>query len=375
METYMRTATPPFRNDFDLISNSVFWRALAVAVVVLLWATGCGGMGTADSPTCLKLTPVGADGAQVSMPSKVSLFFAVDSCEAQPVAGLDATAFDISEDGAPLNPFESQRTVQPKGQRFAMSSLLLLDMSGSILRGGQFLALKAAAKNYVDTVLAHAAEGQRVGIMTFDGRERPTWLVEFTADPQRLYAGLESLETRECSASADCAVNLDRRSCAGWRCVDDSTNLYGAVVHGVDALEAQRTLDASVVFQESALLIFTDGSDQAARSTLDFAQKRVISTSAHVFSVGLGAMADAKTLIALGKDGFYAADSADGLSRAFETVAGRVNAMANRFYLLEYCSPKRSGKHTVKVTVSASSRTGTLTREFDATGFASGCEL
>lgn len=371
--TYITRATPQFHPDFE--APRLVWRALALVAVVCFLLTGCGPAATAESPQCLKLSPLGSDAAQVSLPSKVSLFFAVDSCEAQPVAGLDASAFEISEDGAALNPFESQRTVQPKGQRFAMSSLLLLDMSGSILRGGQFAALKAAAKHYVETVLANAAEGQQVGIMTFDGRERPTWLVEFTADAARVHAGLESLEQRECSVSADCATYTDRRACAGWRCVDDSTNLYGAVVYGIDALETQRTLDATVKFQESALLVFTDGSDQAARSTLDAAQQRVARSPAHIFSVGLGKGADAKTLTALGKDGFYAADSAEGLGRAFQSVASKVNAMANRFYLLEYCSPKRSGRHTVKVTVSSGLRTGTLTREFDATGFSSGCQL
>ncbi len=369
-------ATPLFTDDEGLFTNALLWRGLVLLLLVLLWATGCGPtQGTADGPKCLKLTPMGSENAQTNSPSKVSLFFAIDSCEAKPVSGLPATAFDISEDGQPLDPFESQRTVQPKGQRFAMSSLLLLDMSGSILRGGQFAGLKAAAKHYVDTVLAHAAQGQRVGIMTFDGRERPVWLVEFTNDPQKLYAGLESLEVRECTVSADCAALTDRRACAGWRCVDDSTNLYGAVMHGVDALDAQRTLDTTVMFQESALLVFTDGADQAARTTLDNASRRVAASSAHVFSIGLGSSADSRTLAALGKDGYYSADSAESLSRAFDTVADRVNAMANRFYLLEYCSPKRSGRHTVKVTVTAGEGTGSLTRDFDATGFASGCEL
>ena len=69
-----------------------------------------------------------------------------------------------------------------------------------------------------------------------------------------------------------------------------------------------------------------------------------------------------------------------GLSEAFDAVAAKVTARANRFYLLEYCSPRRSGQHTVKVVArwtkpDGETLVGGLSRSFDATGFASGCEL
>lgn len=54
--------------------------------------------------------------------------------------------------------------------------------------------------------------------------------------------------------------------------------------------------------------------------------------------------------------------------------------LANRFYVLEYCSPRRSGTHTLKVVATLDSPrdgqlVGSLSGQFDATGFSSGCEL
>ena len=48
--------------------------------------------------------------------------------------------------------------------------------------------------------------------------------------------------------------------------------------------------------------------------------------------------------------------------------------------MLEYCSPKRSGIHTLKVvanidTARDGTLVGSLSGQFDATGFSSGCEL
>jgi hypothetical protein len=105
-----------------------------------------------------------------------------------------------------------------------------------------------------------------------------------------------------------------------------------------------------------------------------------VQTCALPISVGLGGEIDEKTLRALGSDGSWPVAKAGNLSEAFDAVAAKVTARANRFYLLEYCSPKRSGQHTVKVVARQTTSTGEtlaggLSRTFDATGFASGCEL
>ena len=141
----------------------------STACAALLLA-GCTPGMTSEVPQCLKLS-LPDNGIATAAPARVSLFFTVDTCQGEPVSGLAADQFELAEDGHPVSAFESQKTVQPKGQRFRMYSLLLLDLSGSILRSGSFPALRDAAKLYVDQVLASRVDGQRVAVYAFDGRE------------------------------------------------------------------------------------------------------------------------------------------------------------------------------------------------------------
>ncbi len=356
-------------------------RLLQLATTLFV-ATSCGTTPTtAETPRCLTLAaPDGDTGLVTTAPARVSLFFGIATCAGEPVSGLTADAFDIEEDGKTVSPFESQRTIEPKGQKFRLDSLLLLDLSGSVLKSGQFPQLKAAAEAYAHAVLDRKDDGQRLGLMTFDGRSKPQALVNFTDDESAILSGLASLEIQQCTTNAQCATVPDARTCAGWRCVDDSTNLNGAVEAGLDALDAQLASETDIAWRTGALVLFTDGADEAARVSQDAALAKVKASSAHVFSVGLGADADTAALQAFGKDGYFPAAAASGLQSAFTTIATRVTALANRFYLLEYCSPKRDGTHTLKLTAtladgSKAPLVGEFSGKFDATGFSSGCSL
>jgi VWFA-related protein len=349
--------------------------------LTLLLVSGCGSAVVESEirPTdCLKLT-LQNGGFSTAPPARVSLFFTVDTCRGDPVAGLTEDRFHLYEDGLAVSQFESQQRIQPRGERVRISSVLLLDLSGSLLRSGSFPQLREAAAAFIDQVFSHDPDAHRVALYTFDGRKDLTPLVPLTSDQAALKAGLSSLERVECSVNADCALFIDRRTCAGWRCVDDSTNLYGAVVQGLSAVQAAVASSPEIAHRQGALVVFTDGTDQAARVTQKAAVDAVAASASNVFTVGLGGEVDAAALRALGKDGFYSAGGAEELATAFGAVAERLTAMAQRYYLLEYCSPKRSGLHKLRVEATAPQvdsggiLTGTLTAEFNATGFESGC--
>ncbi len=348
---------------------------------VVLSLAACGPVSTTaqQASRCLSLgEPEGASGLVAALPSRVSWLFKVDTCGGDPVSALAGARFDLFEDGKKVSAFESQQRVTPRGERFRLYSVVLLDLSGSMLRSGDFGALQQAAGQYLDAALAQGGDGHRVALMTFDGRERAQTLVPFTADKAALHAGLASLSTSECTVSADCAGWSDRRTCAGWRCVDDSTNLHGAIVSSLQGLDAELAR-AEVPWRDSALVVFTDGTDQAGRMTAASALDAVRRSPAHVFTIGLGGEVDEASLQAFGKDGYVPVASAAQLSPAFTDIANRVSGLANRFYLLEYCSPKRGGVHALEVVATLESPqgvlTGTLSGSFDATGFASGCAL
>lgn len=355
-----------------------------ISSCLLFALAACGPNVVGEQPTsssrCLSLSePSGTSGLTFALPSRVSWLFKVDTCSGEPVAALSGAQFDIYEDGKKVSAYESQQRVAPKGERFRLYSVVLLDLSGSMLRSGDFAQLQGAASRYLDEALAAGGDGHRISLMTFDGRERPQTLVPFTSDRAALQHGLDSLSVTECRASADCAAFSDRRTCAGWRCVDDSTNLNGAIVSTLGTLEGELSR-SDVSWRDGAVVLFTDGTDQASRVSSAAAQEAVLKSAQHVFTIGLGGEVDEPSLERLGKDGYWPVARAEQLDEAFVDIAGRVASLANRFYVLEYCSPKRSGTHTLKVvgtieTADEGTLVGSLSGQFDATGFASGCEL
>ncbi len=357
---------------------------MLISTTLLVLASCDAGLRSSDialgSQNCLTLSePAESGGVVTSPPARVSFMFRVDTCSGEPVAGLDVSAFRLFEDSQPMSDFESQRRITTKGQRFRMLSVILLDMSGSMLRSGEFPELQIAAARYIETVLAEAGDTQRIALMTFDGRSEAQMIVGFTSDGSKLLHGLDALSISECRSLDDCAGFADRKSCAGWRCVDDSTNLNGAVISSLTVLEHQLSQE-SVSWTDGALIMFTDGTDQAARVSSEEAFSRVNSSKTHIFSIGLGGEVDEASLRAIGRDGYWPVGRAEKLQETFEQVASRVQGLANRFYLLEYCSPKRSGIHSLKVSARMTARDGSeisghLSRDFDATGFSSGCSL
>lgn len=342
----------------------------------------CGPVPESEQPgstQCLKVK-LQENGFATASPARISLFFSVDTCAGAPVAGLTAEQFRVFEDEQPVSIFESQQRIRPRGQKMRMYTTLLIDLSGSMLRSGEYPKLRAAADTFLDRLFTHDPDVQRVALYTFDGRKEPTPVVSFTNDRTALAAGLDSLEVRECNATVDCAGYADRRTCAGWRCVDDSTNLYGAVISGLASVEKAAALETDVPNRQATMVLFTDGTDQAARVSREAAREAVSRSTAQVFTVGLGGEVDSAALQMIGRDGYFPAQDAETLSNAFSQVADRLTQLSQRFYVLEYCSPKRNGKHALRVEArmprsAQSDLTGSLTTEFDATGFESGCSL
>lgn len=125
---------------------------------------------------------------------------------------------------------------------------------------------------------------------------------------------------------------------------DNSTNLNGAVQLGIGVVE-QRMQDGSAggVTQAGALVIFTHGTDQANRVSASVALSAVQATSVAIYSIGLRGEIDETFLSGIGKSGSAFADNSASLLGEFSGVGNQIEAMANSFYVLAYCSPRRAG--------------------------------
>src|SRR5450432_2470185 len=99
-----------------------------------------------------------------------------------------------------------------------------------------------------------------------------------------------------------------------------------------------------------------------------------------VFAIGLGAEIQQDQLAKIGKSGTAMAADKNAITKAFDDVGAKVDARTKSYYLLSYCSPSRAGKHEVRVEAvvknspNDSEQVGSLKDEFDATGFAPGCD-
>jgi von Willebrand factor type A domain-containing protein len=315
-----------------------FSRRPLLAAITLLTLTGCGGG--------LSVTRVNS--AQ-RKPNNVWVFFAVDKGRKDPVAGLTADDFAIYEDGGLVSKFESKQTIQNPEVAAVMYTLLLVDMSGSVTESGQAEALVDAAKAFSDQV----GKLQKVGVYAFDGEEKLHSVVPFTDAQGSVQGGLDGLRK--------------------YKARDPSTNLHGAVI------EALRELKTSLDKEKrplkfGTLVVFTDGTDRAARMSREDMKKEVNDDkyeNYEMFAIGVGAEIEKAHLEDIGKDGTELASDQAKVKEAFDKMAARIEARTKRFYLLSYCTPARKGEHLVRIEANRKEpkESGSLEYKFVADGF------
>jgi hypothetical protein len=298
---------------------------------------GCGGG--------LRLTLVDAAHRR---PSNVAMYFTVDTSTGEPVGGLEASSFRIYEDGALVSADESKQTILNPEVAAEHYTLLLVDMSGSVTASDQVPLIEQAAASFASTI----GSAQKIGVYAFDGSEQIHPIAPFTS----------------ATGGAAAAGRI-----SNFRTRDPSTNLHGALVAAVDTLDAAVAASrAPLVF--GTIVVFTDGTDRAARVTLGDAVRRLDDASYDVFAIGVGNEIDEGTLGRIGRAGWVRVEDAQALQQAFEDIGRRIVAATRRYYLLSYCSPARAGTHEVTVEAVHGDLTGRVTYEFDATGFGPECD-
>ncbi|THD67908.1 VWA domain-containing protein [Robertkochia marina] len=301
----------------------------------------------------------------VSLPAKVSVFFKVNDKDGNPVAGLTPSDFKIYEKGRNDNCFntisssESNARISPNEQIFKQHTILVLDLSGSVLNQSLF-ELKAATSSFIRNVMPDTpVASNQMAIYWFDGEDKLHQLQELTGDQSVLLAAVNSIDE-----------NISQ---------DSSTDLYGAVLKSTAVAEdlLNETAQQEII-SAASVVIFTDGTDQAGRYNRDAALKSVNEASDNIsfFSIGLGSEIDEAVLANIGKTSSVFAENKEELEATFNEISDAVGGQARSFYLFEYCSPKRDGSGVNQLVIQAfdGSRTGAVQTSFSAEGFTSGCE-
>lgn len=351
------------------MKTSIALKALII-IGLCVFCMSCGSSSSSsddDACDCSSDTSIENSGLVLSLanqdeelPANVSVLFKVETDDEKPVTDLDVSNVRIFEDGESISEYESQLAILSKPGKFTSNTLLLLDLSGSVLESESLPKLKEAAIYFVNTMMPDSDDEDfgeiEMGIWWFDGAADIHSLVSFTTNSDELRAAIQDI-------SADISG-------------DSSTNLYGSVIQGVDEVEDLAGEKENTIAIGS-LVIFTDGTDQAGRKTKEEAVNAVedADEDISVYSIGLGGEIDEPTLEQIGRDDFVFAEDIDGLITQFEKIANNIREDVKSYYLLEYCSPKRKGSHDLKISVTHDSQNGSLTTCFCAKGFKGGCEV
>jgi hypothetical protein len=283
-------------------------------------------------------------------PSNVALYLSV-SKDDEPIRTLTEKDFRIREDNQDLTPQQTQQVLLPRDVAAAHRALLLVDMSGNVTEGDMRNTIAMAVARFVTR--AHAT--QPVTVYAFDGAAAPRLIADYPEGTESI-GEIPALQSYEPT--------------------DPSSNLHGAVPEALAHLEAR--LNVQKPIRIGTFVVFARGPDLAGRVS---DTKMFDALSQRNFLRYAIDIKDAPSFKAsrVGKDGVFTADSPTSMLTAFDAAGARVASTVERYFLLSYCSPARAGKRRLRVEVVTKDEkdketSGSVSAEFDATGFASGCD-
>jgi Mg-chelatase subunit ChlD len=315
-------------------------RLLALSALVLL-LSGCS--------TCPKVERLDATADE---PALIQVLFSVQ-CRGEPVTTLSASDLTLFEDGEEVSRAEADWQLDQVNAVLETYTLLLIDVSASIIGDGTIDTAREVAKDFARDVVD---QGQLVSVAIFDGAELIRTVIDFTDDHQALVDAIDGID-------AD-----DQQ--------DPSTNLNGAIVQGLEVLDTIVSPDVEAELESVAsLVVFTDGVDLAGRTSDSKARSEVNSSDHHVFIVGLVDEEEAGELEELAKDGFFQASDPDTLSDSFGDLVDDLVAEVGKFYRLTYCSPLRSPRTTLRIQVGWDGGSDTISYSYPTREFGAGCSL
>jgi VWFA-related protein len=212
---------------------------LTAGMMVSLALASTSGAAAQGSPQ-VKITQV--DNSKFP---QVTVYISVTDAAGQPV-GVDPSTIQIFENGE-LMPTE---TVGGGGQGGVgpLTTMLVMDVSGSMDKGGKIDGAKAAAKAYVDQLRS----GDQAGLMIYNTRS--TYVQELTQDHNVLKSAIDNIQTGGDTAMYDAVFAAEEvlRDVQGRKAII-------AVTDGLDNSSSRNEDDVVSAIGPSGLSISTIG--------------------------------------------------------------------------------------------------------------------
>ena len=237
---------------------------------------------------------------------KVTVYISVTGANGEPLA-VSASQLVLRENGVIMTPDQ----VSGEGDIGPLTTLLVMDVSGSMNSAGKLDAAKAAASAYVD----QSRPGDEIGLLTFNTKTE--YVQPLTKDRQALLQAIEDLKAR------------------------DDTAMYDTIARGIDILASTQG--------RKAIILLTDGLDNRSKKSPQEVIQMVSPQGLSVSIIGLGDPSHSKgsitalnapalSALATQAGGVYGyANNADSLRSLYERY-GR--AMQSE-YALTYTSPAK----------------------------------
>lgn len=315
-------------------------RAILITAVTCLALGGLKGCHCdPEVDECIRLTEIQTDTVS---PAGVRTVFQANDCNGDPIPDLTDQQVTVLLDGQKLQSEGGVGAVLTQQVAFDMYSMLLLDMSDSIVASGNLGQMINSSRTLVSTLIT---QGHKVAIYQFAGPAYFGEVADFTTDEDVLNAALDTM-----AASPGLGT----------------TDLYGSIVKALEILDSTLPHD---VLGTTTMVMFTDGTDEAMASSQAAAQTAVDNTDSNVFTVGLGGDVNKEELQSFGKDGFQWAENSDKLTEAFAEVTKKIEDIANSYYLIGVCSPRVGDWREMEIEVKRGGERGSLTVYYNAEGF------
>ncbi len=215
---------------------------LGMLLVLMAWSVPTTFAQSTTDGTQIKITQV--DNSKFP---QVTVYVSVTNAAGEPV-GVDPSTIQISENGQVMQ--QSDVSGGKQGGVGPLTTMLVIDISGSMNVGGKLDGAKAAAKTYVDQM----RPGDQAGLIAFDTHN--TYVQKLTQDHTALKTAIDGLKT------------------------GSDTAMFDAVVTGEDALKD--------VSGRKAIIVLTDGLDNRSTHNTNDVISDISKSGLSISTIGLG---------------------------------------------------------------------------------------
>jgi len=177
----------------------------------------------------------------------VTVYVSVTNAAGEPV-GVDPATIQIQENGQPMTPVDVRGGGQ--GQADPLTTMLVIDISGSMEKNGKLNAAKEAAHAYINQMRA----GDQAGLIAFDTQVHR--VQDVTTDLAALNAAIDSLQP------------------------GSDTAMYNALIEGEQALQG--------ISGRKAIIVLSDGMDNQSQNTPDDVAAAIGPSGLSISAIGFG---------------------------------------------------------------------------------------